>query len=126
MHRRPFRFNQVGVLPTVATAATAATAVATATAAAAAITAATTTTAAAATRTILGFVDTDIASVNFYFVEIADRCISSFVFHFDETEAAGAAGVPVEDDFGRHDVAIFSKKGFQFLVVNAPREVTDK
>lgn len=81
---------------------------------------------AAATRTILSLVDPDVASVYFGLVQATNGCISGCVFHFDETESAGAAGVAIENDFGRLYVAVLSKKVFQCLVVDAPGEVSDK
>jgi hypothetical protein len=112
------RFNPCGVLPTVTIATTMSTAAA-ATARAAA-------TGAAATRTILGLIDPDVATVNFGLVQAAHGCVSGCVFHFNEAESAGAAGVAIENDFGRLYVSVLSKKVFQCLVVDAPGEVSDK
>jgi len=85
MHRRPFSFPSGAFLPTASAASVSATAMATATAAAA---------------TLLGFVDADVASVNFGFVQSVDGSIGAFIVHFNETETAGAARVTIQDYFG--------------------------
>ena len=95
------------------------------TASAASVSAATVTTATAST-TFLRFVDTDVTSVHFRFVQCVDGGVGAFIFHFNETEATGATGVTIQDYFGRVDVTVLSKKIFELLVVDTPREVSDK
>ena len=108
----PFLNTVRRVLPTASAASVTAAAMATATATAAA--------------TLLRLVDTNIASVDFGFVQGVDGCVCALIFHFDETETARAARVTIQDYFGRVDIAVLSKKIFELLVVDTPREVSDK
>lgn len=81
---------------------------------------------ATAAATLLRLVDTNVASVDFSFVQGVDGRICALIFHFDETETARAARVTIQDYFGRVDIAVLSKKIFELLVVDTPGEVSDK
>jgi hypothetical protein len=83
-------------------------------------------TATAAAATFLSFVDADVTSVDFRFVESVDGSASAFIIHFNKTKTAGASRVTIKDNFGRLYVSVLSKKVFERLVVDAPGEVSDK
>lgn len=110
----------------VSTAAAATAAVATATTAAAAIATATTTAAAAvataataAAGTIAlgpGFIDAELAAANFLAVDFANGVAAGVVVtHFDEAEAARAAGLAIGDQGDVRDFAVLREQVTHFV-----------
>src|SRR5690606_18835067 len=92
----------------------AATAAAAVTTAAAAATVAAATTATGAVGLGLGFVDSEVAAIDFLLVQGVDRGLGLGVTaHLDKAETLAAAGVPVVDDFGAGDSAVLAEHLFE-------------
>lgn len=109
-----------------ATTTTAAAPAAAAAATAAAAEAAATTTATATLLARAGFVDDEGAAAHVGAVHRGDGLAGLFIVgHLDEAEAAGAAGLAVDDDLGTVDLPVLGEQLGEVLLGGAVRKIAD-